>query len=45
MLDAIQSAADQKIPPQLSLKLPATSDAVVPGGRKEIVYFPQGGNS
>ena len=45
MLDHIVTAAEQKIPPQLALKLPPTSDAVVPSGRKDVVFWPQGGNS
>ena len=45
MLDQIVTAAEQKIPPQLALKLPPTSDAVVPSGRKDVVFWPQGGNS
>ena len=45
MLDSLISASEQRIPPQIQLRLPPTSDAVVLGGRKEVVHYVQGGNS
>ena len=43
-LDAFADSAPQALGDPLQYRLPGTSDAVAPGGRREAVFFPQGGN-
>ena len=45
MLESYTASAPQVLGDSLSFKLPSTSDAIVPGGRREAILFPQGGNS
>ena len=45
MLESYTASAPQVFGDSLSFKLPSTSDAIVPGGWREAILFPQGGNS
>lgn len=43
-LDSFADSAPQSLGEPLQFRLPSTSDAVQNGGRRETVFFPQGGN-
>ena len=45
MLESYADSAPQALRDNLSFKLPSTSDAIAPGGRREATIFPQGGNT
>lgn len=44
MLESYVDSAPQALGDNLSFKLPSTGDAIAPGGRREAIIFPQGGN-